>query len=415
MNRTINLLEYAFLLLYILRSFTDILFKDLLFIASVRISLSFLMAIAMIGIATLYLFLLYIKNELHIDKMGWIFLGWVLFLGPWVIIAAFNFGVSGLTAGREWIRLISLVLFFATVYQITTRKGPDIIINSTILALTIPLATSYYQLIFQMVGKNSTLDRTYGTMTHSSSFSFVMVIMIGLTFWKASQAGGKNKIFWILLLILTIPALITSSVLGGWIMAFTFLFSIALLTKNRKVKASLGILTVGLVVLLIVGSFLFSDVSLQFEELWKLEGNPRGRIEKWDIYFNNWLKKPISGYGLNTSNFVWPTINYHANKSMTYPHNDYLRYLVECGVFGLIGFVSFLILGFRRLKNLLTQTTNPSQNKLMIVALGLFLGWSVISLSDNVITMTVFQVYFWGTIAAAVGSVKHKNKTLEHN
>jgi len=413
MKRSLKTLEFLFLALYITRSFTDILFKDLFYLSSIRISLSALHVTLMIGVAIIYLFLLFLTDGLWIDKIGWIFLTWVLFLSPWVIISTKNFGLSGLTGIREWIRLLSLILFFFTIIQIASRRSYRLVVNTTILGLTIPLVTSYHQLIFQIGNSNSDLSRTLGTMSHGSTFAYSMVIMIGLTIWKFSQSKRKIRYLWGTLLIFEIPPLITSAALGGWVMTLILFLTILLLSVDVGVKRKLATLMIFTAIILIIASFIYSDVALQFQELWNLEGNPAERLRKWSVYASIWQKKPVFGYGLNTSDFIRVT---RTNKYVNDPHNDYLRYLTECGIFGLLVFIAFLSAGLKRLITLLkSERLNTTIRRLFLISIGLYSGWIVISFTDNVITMTVFQIYFWGTLAAAIGGHKDQVATQDRN
>lgn len=404
MNRTVKTLEYIFLFLYILRSISDILDNTAIYFLSLRISLSVALGSIMIGVALVYLLILFFKNDLVIDRVGWIFLAWIIFLSPWVIVAARNFGTSGLRGAREWIRLVSLLLFFLISLQIAKKRGYERIVNVTLLALPIPLGVTYYQIIFKTMGPNPAMERTSGTMAHPNILAFFMVVMMGLTIWKFLEAKKKRRYLWGVLVILETPALITPSTMNGWIMLAILLFMLLLYSGKLKLKRTLVLLAIVIVIILVIGSFIIPQISLQFQELWGIKGSPKSRIQIWSAYLSEWRERPLFGYGLDTANFVFPATSSVLGKKGTLdPHNDFIRYLVEGGIFCMAGFVGLqLAVGWNLLKKW-RKVKKGKRNNLFIISSGLYLGWILISLTDNAITLTAFQIYFWGTLAAALG------------
>jgi len=404
MKRTLITLELFFLTFYVLRSVSGILDNTALYLLSIRISLSVALGILMVGTSVTYLLLLLIKRDLVISKIGWIFLGWIMFLSPWVILSVYNFGTPGLRGPREWIRLLALFLFFLTLLQIARKRGFERVINATLLALPVPLGVTYYQLLFKLRGANATIDRTAGTMAHPNILAFFMVIMISLTVWKFLVSKTKIRYLWALILLIEIPALITPSTMNGWIMIAIVLVMLLLFSDVKKIRLGIASLAIILIAMIVVGFIISPQIRLQFRELWKIEGSPKSRLQIWTSYLSQWTEKPIFGYGLNTANFVFPIkTKILAAKGTFDPHNDYIRYLVEGGIFGVVGFLLFQFgVGWILVKKWISNNTNY----LFIITISLYLGWLLISLTDNAISITAFQIYFWGVTASALATIE---------
>jgi O-antigen ligase len=91
------------------------------------------------------------------------------------------------------------------------------------------------------------------------------------------------------------------------------------------------------------------------------------RLEKWQRLIHIWEARPILGRGLGTVTSEEAPTGHPTNSPL--PHNEYLRYLVETGVLGLIillGALASLILRLRRAKR--TATSHGPTLALAVVA-----------------------------------------------
>jgi O-antigen ligase len=86
-------------------------------------------------------------------------------------------------------------------------------------------------------------------------------------------------------------------------------------------------------------------------------------VEIWQIYSQNSLDHILFGYGPGQSKLI--------TTALLVPHNDYLRVLVEFGVFNLLCFLALLIIIIKRLPNKITKS--------------LFTVYIVYSVTDNMI------------------------------
>ncbi len=394
-------------LLLIIRSSLDV-FTDIgIHIGPLMLNVPSITSLFLLFGGGLFLLLQFvIKKNLALDKIGKIFLFWLIALLFWVLLACSNFGSEGLVVLREWIRLASLYVVYLLVLYLTKRYGYKRIINYIFWALPIPLITGIYQAIAVKGIKVEGVNRVFGTFAHPNSFSLFLVLFIGLTVWKIRFA--KMRSFWLMLLVAQIFALINTFSGGG--MGMVFVMSAILILKALKIRNRLLIFIFAFVVLAV---FSLSEHGKQrLEEIQQTgnvvkimetgrmvgEGSMAWRALNWHLFIKEWKDKPVLGYGLSTTGeLVSPMKNI--------PHNDYLRFLVETGLVGLLLFL-FLLLTLGKEIGRLYRTSFAQSvefSYLALIGFSIYAAWVVGSFADNFITATGFQYYFWallGTLMA---------------
>lgn len=399
-TRVIRLLEVLFLILLVVRSSTEAFSSLAIAIGPTVVNVSVAVVLLMDAIGGIYLGLLWIRREWNLDRIGLIFLVWVLSLAPWVYLAASQWGIPGLTGAREWVRLLSLVLLYLAVRAIALRRGPERVLRILLLALPVPLAATYYQILV------SPDERAFGVMVHPNNLAAFLVVMIALIVWRIAHPmqSTRGRLLWGSILLLILGGLIASVSSNGWLMFGVFLIAFALLAGGWRFKA-VGI-TVGLAFLTLFSVLFLQETRLQ-REIWQnLEalgfsnpeeslggGTLEGRFVMWKGLVKVWERQPLQGYGLNATPFVNPVVGKLA-------HNDFIRYLVEGGVFGLLLFVFFQAAVGKELFRLWRGAGDPKNRLLVGLGFGVYLAWVVGSIGSNLITHTVFQVYFWALLAS---------------
>lgn len=414
-DKTLHHLGIAFLFLLIVRSVSDAFLQTPIYISSVKFSFSVGLGFSIIIIGVAYVIILFLSNSLTFDKVGWIFLGWVASLSPWVYLAASNFGSDGLLGVKEWIRLWYLVIVYLVIFSMVRRIGYNKIVNIILLALPVPLGWAYYQFIFDK-GKGALFSsRISGPMIHPNVLATFLVLMIALTVWKISQQRGPRKFLWSGLLTLELFAFVMPISLNGWLILGVLLMVSLLFTEDNKFKKQLtiGITLFGLLLLVIV--LTVGGVRTEFLQIFQMgnykqvdhpgasQNSIKWRVETWKQLLNKWQARPLSGYGLNTSIYINPV----TGKA---PHNDYLRYLVECGIPGLIIFVLFQISvgwNFSQHRKTIPKDQQNLRN-LFWICMGLYAGWVVGGFGDNIISQTTFQIYLWALIATVASAARNR-------
>lgn len=414
-----KLLQMAFLGLLVVRSFTESFSGLSVALGPFAVNPSIVTVLLMDGIGVLYLGLLWWRGERVGDRIGGAFGLWVLSLAPWVYLAAAEFGVAGLTGLREWVRLLSFVLLYVVVREIARRWGPERVLHVCLLALPIPLAVTYYQMTLAPTA------RAFGVMVHPNNLGAFLVVMVALTIWKLLQpmpSLGK-KIIWGFALLAELIALLAPISSNAWLMFGVFIVVLAILVRHRPLRVIAVI--AGIASVVIFGLFWAYNAAIQREVQQNLRdlglintpnvraGTLEWRFQTWGDLIEVWRQRPFIGYGLNTVYFVDPQVGKPA-------HNDFLRYLVEGGIPGLLFFLLFQGVVMGELWRRYRRMSSSSAQVLVAVAFSAVVAWAIGSIGDNVISYTVFQVYLWALVAVAsaassVQSLQGSRPTTEEN
>jgi O-antigen ligase len=321
---------------------------------------------------------------------------WLLVLFIWVWLAYLNFSQEGLVGVREWIRLFSIFVIYFLSLQLANLRGYKYLVTSVMLSLIIPLAAALYQ-----ISISTTTMRAHGTFVHPNAFALYLILAIGLTFWNLKFSNKKRS--WFLLLVLELFVLWNTFSIGGAI-SFSVLGTVLIIKETWKKTRYIMILL--MMFLLFLSGLVLSELGQKrFQEI---EQTPRlremikeeivtnslsWRIVNWKKLFQEWLRRPLMGYGLDTcGKLVSPWRNE--------AHNDYIRYLVELGVIGLIGYLLFIRAIGVDLWNKYKGNTDEQKGYLALVVFAIYLSWAVGAVWDNHITATAFQFYFWAILAA---------------
>lgn len=141
------------------------------------------------------------------------------------------------------------------------------------------------------------------------------------------------------------------------------------------------------------------------------DGGAIDRKFLWMAAARMFLAKPMFGVGLGTfmanyHNFwIKPTVE------IAYTHNCYLQTLAETGIFGLLSFISILLIWIRRSLGILSR---PAKSFGYLSFLGLttgLIGYLINSFVDTNLYSLPIAVLFWFTLGLQVsaGSILEKN------
>lgn len=374
----------------------------------------------------LYVTVMLIRGQsIRTDRFWWFFAGWVMLQGLWVVLLAL--GGLGLGAGyllesiREWIRLFSWAMVYLLVMQLKDRVPPQKVISVLFLALIAPLVVGLMQMFVPSVlppilsahnydvgSLASEGFRIRGTIGHPNGFVTLLLLFIGLTWWKLKQS--RQSLLWLLLLGLLAFFYVSTKALFGLMMIATF---VVVLVAPRLSPVNLigGILFVVLVLGLFASSefgrerlsslantpLLNPDIDVSRAIL--LSGSDNNsfnwRIAQWHTLLNAWRQHPILGHGLGLSGYI------AINKLL--PHNDYVRALVEGGIVGFITFLVFLVAqGVRLVQLMLSAPRGSPQRNLCEILFAIFLAIPIGMITENIWSHTAL-FFYWMTLMAVAG------------
>jgi O-antigen ligase len=365
-------------------------------------------------------------QKVRTDGFWWFFASWVLLQGLWVILLPLGgLGLDGsvlLDSIREWIRLFSWLMVYLLVTQLKDRIPPQKIIYTLFWALVLPITVALLQMFVPSVlppllapndgdfsggAPSEGTSRIRGTLGHPNTFVTFILMFMGLTYWRLNQS--KPRWPWVLLLGLLAFFYVSTKSLFGLMMLGTFI--VVLIAPRLSVPSLIGgILLFGIVIGLFgstefgqerLGSIAQTPLGNPDIDIWRAillsagDGNSfNWRIMQWTYLLGQWQLHPILGYGLGISAYV--------STNKLYPHNDYVRALVEGGIVGLVIFLLFLGVQVLHLIRLFRQASpRTGQRELCVVLLALLLALPVGMITENIWSHTTFFFYWWTLFGVA--------------
>ena len=406
-------MKKIFITLLILRSSLDI-FTDI----GVNLGPINLNIPSVLGILILLLggFYFTVKGKMELPIIAEWFGIWLLFLLLFSIpVSFFNFGEKGLIALREWIRLTVVFVVLVMSYNLVSReKDVNQFLNAMFLSLPIPLFLGLYQLVTHTGWKDPLgILRIYGTFAHPNQFAFFLVLFIGLAFWK--WLVSKKKLLWGVLFFVQLTLLGATFSFTGFVMVMVLFVGI-ILRMGKKVKVFALFATI-LFAIALVNTSQFQQRMDEIQRIniketlreKKIVDSFSWRIVNWHGLLSLWEKSPIQGYGLDTSVFINPL----KKQGLGYdPHNDFIRYLVETGLVGLIFYLNFISLTAVSLYRNYFFVKDIETKYLLYMLVIIFVAWQIGSLAGNVIGGTAFLFYFFAITGIALKAIKKRELEL---
>lgn len=338
-----------------------------------------------------------------------LFAGWLVLLLPWAVAPVLIHGSSRLASVREWVRLLSFLPLFVILLQISIRGREKQILSALFLSLAVPALAGIYQIAFHQGMLVQNAHRIQSTFAHPNPFSFYLVTMIALAYWKCRWS--ENRIPWVLLLLLALGLLMaTFSFTGAGMLGVLIL--ILAMGENRKLRiAILGLLVVFIVLFAATptGQQRIRTIT-QWDNLDEIERTHKEtssmvwRLLNWRFLYRTWKHSPWVGYGLDSSPVVNPNRVLNGTGPGQEPHNDYMRFLIDTGAIGVALFLGWLGgIGYL-LTRAYRQANAPPVRAFIWVAIALYFAWLAGSANDNLCIATAYQYGLWAVFAVAMGS-----------
>lgn len=376
------------------------------------------------------------RQQVYTDPFWWLFAGWVMLQGLWVILLPLGgLGMDGSflsTSLREWVRLFSWLMMYLLVMQLKEATTPQKVIAWLFLGLVIPVAVAVLQVLAPfllpgiLTGSSDELgaspigelSRVNGTLGLANTFATFLILFIVLTWWRLEQT--RSRLPWLVLLGLLVFLFINTK----------SLFSLGMITIAIFVMIlpRLNIVTfVGGMTLLAIVLGLFAGSEFGQERLADISNTPllnpnidisravllsntdnnsfNWRLAQWTYLLQAWQQYPILGYGLLTCSKLTVLHNY--------AHNEYVRALVEEGIVGLFAFLIFLGAQAGWLFRLYHQAPpGKGQQRFCLALLAMLFAMIVGMITENIWTHTTLFFYWWALFAVA-GWDWHESQSLE--
>jgi len=321
---------------------------------------------------------------------------------------------SFIRSAREWFRIAMPIVLYYLVLSIGSRINNKReflfkIIKLLILSSIIPLGVGFFQLFsgdlrFVVNG----LKRIYGTLGHPNTFSAFLIVCFTLLFFMFVHENKLiKKFFYLFCIFITFFSLIFTFARMGWL-AFFVCFTVVGVMKYRKYY--IFFLTTFILIcacIPTISNALLSRLKPDASFYLRFSLNQFS----WDIFTNS----PLIGHGLASfpilSKEHFGVVSTMYGQEVGLPqHNDYLKFLTESGIFGLMAYL-LLIFSCLKLSFRMTKQKDALVSSFGSCLVGIILATFVLGLSDQ--GLKIMGIYPW--ILLGLGELLEHSSVHENN
>ena len=349
----------------------------------------------------------------------------------WLLFTSFFSGMPEVSFKRVLIRIIYDCAFYFWMLELFLFDFSSIhkVILVYMLSLCLPIVYTLFRhasINFMMIGSQQLCQPFYVDHT---IYGASVVFFIPYCLYTISRKEPFYLVF-IPILALFLAAAWFSYSRAAWLSLAIALLLFAVLHFNVKTKYILSALALALVVLALnFNKFIntslsakekshTNDISMHIKSVSNVgtDASNRERINRRKCALRMWADKPILGFGPGTYQFFYGA--YQVRSDLTristftgnkgHSHNEYLNYLSETGLPGLLIFLALLFVVFKTSINVISQHTTL---KMLSIALLCSLCTFVIHaffngfLEFDKMAFPVFMVF------AALAAIDYKTKS----
>jgi putative inorganic carbon (HCO3(-)) transporter len=302
------------------------------------------------------------------------------------------------SAATEWLRLSSILVIYALAYLAAgTRAAVGRLLGAILLSATLPIAVGLWQLAKGGTVQIGDYHRLTGTFVHPDPYGIYLALIVVAA--CAVAIGGRSLWRWAALAttVGAIATLIGSYTRTGWVMVGVGVLILGLV-RYRALLILAPVVAILLVVAIPSTSARVHDLSNpKTQASTRRPGNSfNSRVQLWRDNLPAARAKPITGQGLNF--IVQQTSN------QAHVHSDYLRALVETGMFGFVAYVSLMLAALSGCVWSIVQAGRGTSRVLRTAALiGLASGTCFVLASgdSNLMTQVAVSGTAWALFACA--------------
>ncbi len=310
-----------------------------------------------------------------------------VWLCVWIAIAAHNRGASAETL-REGVREGSVIALAVILYNARALVSPAAASRLVQVLGFAPAILALYQLATHTGLDVAGNIRSNGTFAHPNAAAMFFAIAATASLWRYLDNGRRRSDA--SLVALFAAALIATFSIDGLVTVCAMLIAFGLLRPGSVRARLVPCLLAGLVLIVFFATPLGSrrlasesSTSIATAERNEANSTLAWRLHKWKTLLPEWESSPLVGQGLGTTTTA-PGVagNEYAG---ALPHNEYLRYLVETGVLGVLPLLAALAVLARALLRRRRIPGTPQAGTLGAATLAtvVVIGCMVNSLADN--------------------------------
>lgn len=305
-----------------------------------------------------------------------------------------NHGVS------DWIRLVAAFVFYNLIWNLfKTKKDLTGLLGVIAGSAIIPVLVGFYQKVTHS-GVTTLVDyelqtgfhRIMGTFNHPNAYAFYLVILLPFIIIKFLESfSSGEKITWGFLSLGLSIGLMMTMTRGAWLGAACSLCIMGVFRYRKFLTLAIVLITV----IVLLTPELQDRFSNEIDPYVSYSGSLLWRISLWKNSLPFIALKPLLGIGFGN----YANISTQILGTPFGAHNDYLRIVIETGFIGLLVFLWFLFSVTKKAFMMYQDLNQPYAKGMALAFLALCISYMLISITDNLLRLTVVQIYFWALAA----------------
>lgn len=321
----------------------------------------------------------------------------MVFLGIFAISILFS--ELKLISIRSWIRYaMPAMVYFIILASFDEPKKTNRLLRYTLCcSFIIPFIFGVWQFA---TGDSSHIasgfKRIYGTLGHPNRYAFFLVVLSLLSIYFIFEKNSKYTWLYFGLFGCMVISLFFTFARVGWV---SFLVSISILGVLRYRKFYLFVLICGILLLMFLPSFKDTGLSRLHPDasFWQ-------RFELNEFGISLFKRRPIFGIGLGNYTLFSTSLGFikqsYGMRTGVSPHNDYIKFLVEGGIIGLLAYL-FIMYSALKLSINIFKISNHTARNYGAFLISLIAAILVFGITDQGFGWGAF--YFW--IFLATGEI----------
>jgi O-antigen ligase len=342
-------------------------------------------------------------NELSRFLIALVFIALASILIKFIILEKHELNLlSEIVSLKNW---IEPWIFFFLIYNIIDDKETC---KKAILGLNILMIVTILATVSDIFGYTDfgtagdlTWEGRYAGFAESNQYAAFLVLLLPLSMSSIFfQRNALNFGISSIIVLLSLATLVATSSRGGILALFfgVMVLGIFLFKKKMINRNQIGI---GIMAAILLGFFSFivlpQDVKDKFYEridpdkseysIYATESSwhdrySSGRTTLWLNILEIYIDSPIFGYGNDADH----------NQFKMSTHNDFLKYLFNYGIIGLLVYLMMYISIFRFIKNMFERTSDAYSTRVYLSYLSGFSGYLMAMMFVN---MFIPRLIFW--------------------
>lgn len=349
---------------------------------------------------------LFIKNPLNLPILAFML---IMYLSLWT--AYVKFEVSPFGSELHFFKrfVTTFILFFIIANSVKDKKTMRLLISGMILMLFLIVLVTFreYRGEYRWHYSNSIRFFVAGMQPNhlGAFFAQSIPILFSLVFLHDKF---RNKVFYLILLTLSLPALMFTYSRGAYVAIIVAILVMTFLGGRRVFLRVVPIMLIAMVAI----SFLFGkgriipvSVKERFTSISEEDKSIQGRREAWQVAKEYIVQSPIVGYGYGASKRLLPRDT----------HNMYLDIILEAGILALLLLLWIFFRAFKTAYKLYRTSEDPFYKAIALGAIGSLAAVVIGNLFGTRLNLFASNGYFAILLGMVVRAKFEEDRALATN